>query len=76
MLAMSFRRLILSQIKPVLFTHGLGIEKFEGHWTNNTEGFIDGTPDFLLKNAGDVLIKFDLNIKGGEVRESFTPTHD
>ncbi|ECJ0134359.1 hypothetical protein FLX88_24645, partial [Salmonella enterica] len=43
-------------------------KKFEGHWTNNTEGFIDGTPDFLLKNAGDVLIKFDLNIKGGEVR--------
>ncbi|EGS7834856.1 hypothetical protein I4U05_004292, partial [Salmonella enterica subsp. enterica serovar Enteritidis] len=22
-------------------------KKFEGHWTNNTEGFIDGTPDFL-----------------------------
>ncbi|HFG6592183.1 TPA: hypothetical protein ACGHH5_003199 [Salmonella enterica subsp. enterica serovar 1,4,[5],12:b:-] len=42
--------------------------KFEGHWENNKEGYIDGTPDFLLKNVGDELISFDLEIKGGEVR--------
>lgn len=43
-------------------------KKFEGHWSNNTEGYIDGTPDFLLKNTSDVLISIDLNVKGGEVR--------
>lgn len=44
-------------------------KKFEVHWTNNKEGYIDGTTDFLLKNTGDVLISFDMNVKGGEVGE-------
>ncbi|EAS3738910.1 hypothetical protein ES723_24090 [Salmonella enterica] len=42
--------------------------KFEGEWSNNQEGYIDGPPVFLDKNESTDVISFDLRIKDGEVR--------
>ncbi|EBJ5114483.1 hypothetical protein DV589_24195 [Salmonella enterica] len=42
--------------------------KFEGEWSNNQEGYIDGPPVFLDKNESTDVIIFDLRIKDGEVR--------
>lgn len=42
--------------------------KFEGEWSNNQEGYIDGLPVFLDKNESTDVISFDLRIKDGEVR--------
>lgn len=42
--------------------------KFEGEWSNNQEGYIDGPPEFLAKNDSTDVISFDLRIKDGEVR--------
>lgn len=42
--------------------------KFEGEWSNNQEGYIDGPPVFLDKNESTDVISFDLRTKDGEVR--------
>ncbi|MEQ9851913.1 MULTISPECIES: hypothetical protein [Pectobacterium] len=42
-------------------------EKFTGHWENNREGYIDGTPDILLKNKSDDIVNLDIKIKGAMV---------
>lgn len=41
--------------------------QFSGNWSNDPEGYIDGTPDFLMKNKRDDLISLDLNVENSIV---------